>query len=54
MSCNNTKSVDGQSAEIRWDITVGTGKTKPCGNNCRDCPNKEPTTTVNKMSKVEK
>jgi hypothetical protein len=54
MNCKDMKSLGGQSPKIRWDITVETGKAKLCNNNCRGCPNKLPSRTINEISKVVK
>jgi hypothetical protein len=54
MNCKNTKSLNGQSPKIRWDITVDTGKVKRCSNNCHDCPNKQPSSAINDISQVVK
>lgn len=54
MNCKNMKPFNGKNIETQREITVEIGKSNLCRNNCRNCPNKQPSSSVTKIDKVEK
>ncbi|MFT4606835.1 MAG: hypothetical protein ACI9V8_001951 [Urechidicola sp.] len=54
MNCKDKKSIASQNLQIRWNIALETEKSRPCNNNCRDCPNKQPSRAINEISQEGK